>query len=244
MTGLSDSVPSLRRVDGRPFAAVSVASLAIGVAGALEVLVGYGLTASRLPGRVPDHFGPTGNVDGWMPPAEFLAVSLAVILGVTGLFTLVISGVARSPALVSYHGRGFDRPLLFIEACIVLVALPTTYVLLLLSAAGFLSVSPGTLALGTAAAGLVPLVAVAWVALRRDPDPPAPSILPGGSPEAPAHVTLGVGGAVDLLCSSCGETFRLAGVPLFAPHLGLAGQGSLYVRCPRCGERGWDRFIR
>jgi hypothetical protein len=217
-------------------------SAGLGLLGILEVVAVYLDLQARLPASVPDHFGVSGQVNGALPPTTLVAVELGTISAVAIVFFVILRWGARSPPLAAQFQQSLVLPLLIMEGTIVVAAVPTISGLLFASAAGVWGVSGQGLGLVALAVGLLPLIILAVVLLRsgRSRIPTVPKSTLG---DAPTPALLGVGGPVELACSSCGETFRLSGVPLLSPHMGFAGKGSLYVRCPRCGERGWDSIM-
>jgi hypothetical protein len=234
--------PPIQRRDGdsawRPLAA----SVLLGIVGAVEVTIAYLAWRNQLPAQVPDHFDLAGQTNGTLPPELLLGLGILTIAAVTAVFLGVLWMVVRSPPLSIHHRPAFVRPLLIIQASFVVVAWPLVSTLLFASAAGVLPVVGAELGLATGLLGVIPLLAtVAVLVGLRGQRLPQTAASPGDPAPAPAF--LGVGGPIELTCSSCGQNFRLSGVPLLAPHMGIGGQGSLYVRCANCGERGWDVVV-
>jgi hypothetical protein len=215
----------------------------LGALGVLEVTAGFLAIQVRLPPELPDHFGPAGNADGALPPTQFLVVEVASVLLIALVFVAIIVLGARSPSLRRTHSAALARPLLWLEGSIVAVVIPGIDELVLLRAGGVWAPSAPELSLAFVVVALAPLLAIALVVARFG----------GGrawAPTGPATTSVtetpfaGVGNPIELSCASCGRAFVLSSVPLFAPHMGLGGQGSLYVRCPICGVRSWNRVVR
>jgi hypothetical protein len=215
----------------------------LGALGVLEVMVGFLTIQPRLPPEVPDHFGLAGNANGALPPLQFLGVELASVLLIALMFVALIVLAARSPALRRNYGATLARQLLWLEASIVAVLIPGINETVLLRAGGLWAPPAPELSLVFVALGIAPLLVIALVVARfgggraRAPTGPATTAVRGTA-------FAGVGDPIELSCASCGRPFLLPAVPLFAPHMGLGGQRSLYVRCPSCGERNWDRVLR
>lgn len=248
MTGTAGPV-QIHRSEGTSTKRALGLSVLLGVLGGAVVAGAWFALSARLPANLPDHFGPGGEADGWVSGPEFLAGELAILAGLTALFAVLLVLTGRSRPLSHQFGSGFVVPLLVVEAAVVTVSVPLTAVIVLARAAGAWTITPGLLGLTLVAVGLIPLVAAlvaVWPAVRRSRSGLGESI---GTRVAPlpsprASVRFGVGAPVEMLCSACAEPFVLSATPLFAPHMGFAGKGSLYVTCPRCGERSWDQVVR
>jgi hypothetical protein len=215
----------------------------IGAAGLVEVLVLFLAFRARLPTEVPDHFAATGTADGWLAPVQLLEVQLFLVASVAVLITAVLIGAARSSALRFHHGRAFVRPLLGLEAAVTLVSVPGSFAVVLLNALGTPAIAPSTMALLLNGLGVFPIVVIIGllVASRGQRLPSAHDPVRRAGAE---HAFLGIGGHVEFSCPACGGTFVLDGIPLLAPHMAFGGEGSIYLRCPRCGERGWCAIVR
>lgn len=233
---------AVRRVEPASWSRSALASAALGILGLVATFVPYVVLRARLPAEVPDHFGVNGQPDGSLPPAAALGVALAESLLVTLVFFLVIWRTSRSAPLAAQARGRAAPPLLVLQGVLVVGILPTLWGLVFASAAGELVLTGPRLGLLLALVGIVPaaVLILVFVRLWR---PPALAPLSPSSEATETPVFLGVGRPVELQCSSCGQRFRLAGVPLLAPHMGVGGARSLYVRCPRCGERGWDELV-
>ena len=214
---------------------------AFAVLGVVEILVVYLLLQSRLPGQVAWHFGVSGQPDGWETPEVVLAVELAQVMVLSLVFVVMQWWIARSaPLAVAFRGR-IVRPLLALQAVIVVGIFPLVSGLLFASAAGDLGISGAPLGalflvIGLGSAGAL-LVALGLHGRGRIPT------VRGAAGEMSHRARFAVGGPIELNCPACGEQYRLNGVPLFSPHLGVGRVGSLYLRCPRCGELGWNTIV-
>ncbi|MCI4373780.1 MAG: hypothetical protein L3K02_09110 [Thermoplasmata archaeon] len=134
------------------------------------------------------------------------------------------------------------RPLLVLQVLVGVGILPLVFGLLFVEEAG--AVGSPNLALeilltliGVLTAPII--LVVALLASRRR----VRTLPPSRTGETPVSEPLAVGGPIEERCSGCGGPFRISGVPLLAPHVGVGQTGSLYLRCPRCGERGWDPIV-
>ncbi|MCI4360614.1 MAG: hypothetical protein L3J91_02835, partial [Thermoplasmata archaeon] len=208
-----------------------------------ELVAIYLAFRARLPTEVADHVGPTGTPNGWLPPLEVFEASALTLLSIAVVFSLLLLGLARSAALRFHHGSAFARPVLALDGALAVVSIPATLLVLPANAAGATSFSPTTEGGLVTALRLVPVLAalVLLVAGRRQ----RPPIAHDPRQRAGAYPAFrGVGGPVEFSCGACGNTFVLDGVPIFAPHMAIRGQGSIYLRCPRCGERGWCAVVR
>ena len=234
--------PTVHRVGGTPSGrALLIASL-LGTAGVIEVTVPFLILSPKLPGNIIDHFGIDGQPNGSLPAGLFMAVVLGTIFALTLVFLALLYFSSRSPALSTGHGARITRLLLILDGTMVVGVLPLISLLLLASASGVWSVTGQGLGGAVFAVGVLPLAAIT-VALLATGRARLPRRLDSGGAAAPRQAFLGVGGGIELSCSACGEAFQLSGVPLLAPHWGAGGRGSIYMRCPRCGERGWDAVV-
>lgn len=216
---------------------LSVLLTSIGVA---ELVATYLLALPRLPAQFPDHFGVNGQVNGVASPAVFFGVELLTLVAAGTLFGVMQAWIGRSVPLAAIHRGGLGPPLLLIQGSLVLVVIPVGALLLLGDAAGWFGLPYLDVAELSGISALGPTITVLLL-LRYRYYTPVPHRPPSTAPTARPFAA--VGGPVELQCSACGQRYQLSGVPLFAPHLGLAGSGSLYLRCPRCGERGWNRLV-
>jgi|HubBroStandDraft_4_1064222.scaffolds.fasta_scaffold186459_2 hypothetical protein len=189
-----------------------------GLAGALAVVVTFLLVRSRLGSQIPSHFGAFGQVTATMTPGALLTVSLTTELATGAGLSAVVYLVLRSGVIEHQHGPGF-APLFaeLLSAVVLLEAVP--WILLLTGGAGYSPAGgglPGVARLLVVVPLLV-LVVAFWRGRRR---------------------SAASAGGVQFECSSCGRSFSPSTAAwVLGPHIG----GSVYLRCPACGERGWDR---
>jgi hypothetical protein len=241
-TGLGTSAVEIRPVGIRPTRRTVAISWTLGGIGALAVLAVYLPLAARLPDRVPWHFALNGDPNGWITPIDLLGVSLLEIGIVTAVFALFLRWTGGSAALVAQFGAALDGPILLLEGIVVAGIFPLVAGLLFAGDAGAIPESGARLGQLLNVVGFVsPVVIIggALWAVRRH----VRTVPPGPGGEWTGRPNVAVGGPTEMRCSSCGEQFRLTGVPLLAPHIGVGPFGSLYVRCPRCGERGWNAVV-
>lgn len=190
-----------------------------GTLGTISLVTAYLALRPRLPNEIPSHFGAGGQVTATMSPETFVFVGLAIEAGLTAVLALVLFASLRSGLVVRQQGPGIARTLGALLSVVAAVSVPVPWIFLLAGDSGVLPFSAALLA-----GLLVPLAAivlVAGVAVRT---------IRTGSGRRPD-------GGPQFRCSSCGDPFvtsTLAGV--LSPHIGA----SVYLRCPRCGERGWD----
>jgi len=215
----------------------------LGILGVGELLATWAYFKDHVTGPVPDHFGPTGTVNGSVSTAGLLTADVVLVALTSLMIFTLLAWTTRSAPLRLHHGSSFDRPLLTLLASIAVVSTPLTYAALLWNAAGGAPFSGGALFPTITLLGVVPVV-VALLALlagrgRGLPVRPDPLQRAGAAP-----VRFGVGPPIELQCAACGSTFTLAAFPLFAPHMAIRGRGSLYVRCARCSEVGWCAVVR
>jgi hypothetical protein len=216
-------------------------AILFGVAGVIETIVPYLLLESRLPGQMAWHYGFTGQPNGWASPSLALAVSLLEVVVLSLVFIILQWWVARTPALAeTFRGR-MAPPLLGVQAVIVVVILPVVSGLLFANAAGVSGIAGLPLGVLFLVIGVGSAVAILLLlgirGVRQTPSVPALS------PTKTHRARFTVGGPIELVCPACGDRYRLDGVPLFAPHLGVGRVGALYLRCPRCGESGWNTVV-
>lgn len=244
MSPQSQVVPAtnLLRKGGNPSRAPIARSIALGITGAIEVILVFLLVRDRLPSEVTDHFGLNGVANGSLPPGALLGVELGQIGVLSAVFLAIVWLSGRSATLTHQVGSRLTKALLIMQGAVVVGLIPLLSGLLFASSAGELSVTGSALGLLTLSIGLVPLVALFAVLHFRNREA-LQKWSPSQSGTAPAPAFLGVGRPIELTCSSCGQLFRLSGVPLFAPHMAVGLHGSFYVRCPLCGERGWDALV-
>lgn len=193
-----------------------------GTAGALALVATFLLVQSRLPAEVPSHYGFNGQVNATMTPVEYLLTALFLQALVTALFAVVLFAGLRSGVVEQQQGPRFSRRLGILLSALAALMLPAQYVFRLLADAGYFPATTGTgpiVSLGLLLVPLVVFLAVILVLVRRS----------------------GTSAAVQFECSACGEPFT---VPtwrwIVGPHIG----SSVYLTCPRCGERGWDLRLR
>jgi hypothetical protein len=220
-------------------------SAGVGAVGIALLMALFAVYDGRLPSSIPSHFGANGQPDGWAPPLTFLASLIGTSLFVSLLFVGVVAFMGRSPPLRRHHGPSFWKALVEIQAAVVGVALPATVWIALSSASGGWP-PPGEIGGYLAVANLVPLLLVigALVAQGRGRSIGPLGATPGRPTTSPTMTGTPLGEGIELRCSSCGMTFWLPHVPILTPHMFTGGAGSLYLKCPRCGERAWDPVVR
>jgi hypothetical protein len=212
--------------------------VAIALAGFGEVLAAYRWVAPRLPAMIPVHYSVTGAVDGTATPLSFLVLTGTAIAALSATIGLVTVLSERSHALRHHHGRGFRGPLMLLQGCAVMISIPLIALLLLLSATG---TSVPDVPIWAAIATFVPaMLPIALLLDRRSSGRSSQPSGPGGGEPAPGT---GDDRAWEFRCSSCGEAFSRSSVSLLTPHMMRGGEGSLYLLCPRCGERDWDPLL-
>ncbi|MCI4362122.1 MAG: DUF1648 domain-containing protein, partial [Thermoplasmata archaeon] len=191
--------------------------------GAVAILVAYEFVRSRLAAQIPSHFGISGQVNATMSPEGFLLTGLLTQITLTLLLTVVLYLSLRSGVIEQQQGPGIARILGAVLAAMagLLVPLPTIGVLV--SDAGE---APSWA--GNAAAVLLPVLLV------------APLLLVVAVVSYRVRFRSTSSGTTRFECSACGESFA---PPTWrwvvGPHIGA----SVYLTCPRCGERGWDRRV-
>jgi hypothetical protein len=231
--------PEIRRVGASPHGEPALYSAVIGAVSGLEVLAVYLAVQGRLPAQVPDHFSISGAVNGSLPPLVLLLVTFAEIAGMTAIFAGILWWSVRSVPLALHFRGKIERTLLGLQAAITMVVIPVITGLIYVSAAGVVNLPGNELGEATNILGFLFAAVILGFAVlqahhwtRNVP----------GSPDSGPRVRArsGIGGPIEMVCSSCGEHFQVSGVPLFTPHIGVGRVGSLYLRCPRCGERGWN----
>ena len=241
---MNRSTPGDRVIpDSAPSDRGPIWALAIGGLGALELGAIYLAFYGRLPRQVPSHLGASGAVNGWLTPMQLLLGEVALVAVTTVLFTAVLAWYARSAPLRKRHGTVFVRPLLGLLGAIVVCSVPLTFGALMWNAVGGAPFSGGFLGPTLEAISLIPVLAAILLLVaargRRVPEAHDPMLRAQAAP-----VLLGVGPPIALTCGACGQAFVLEAVPLLAPHMALGGDASLWVRCARCGERGWCAVTR
>jgi hypothetical protein len=187
-----------------------------GALGALGLAGTFLLVRSRLPTQIPSHYGLSGQVTATMAPVDFVVTGLLLQAGVTAILTLVLYASLRSGVIEQQQGPGVGRVLGALLSFVAALIVPAPLILAVLGDAGFVSGAGG-------AFPAVPLLVlpiallVVLISLR----------IHGGP-------TLR---AVQFACSACGESFEPPTWRwIVGPHIGA----SVYLTCPRCGERGWD----
>jgi hypothetical protein len=230
--------PTELHANGRP---VRTAALLGGVGG-MEVLLEYLALRVRLPAQVPWQFGLNGQTTGTLGPLPLLGIELVLVTAVTLAFTGALWWGSRSVPLASQFGSRLVRPLLTLQGVIVAGVLPLVFGLQFASAAGVLGISGPNFGILLNVMGVLIALIIILLALVLTASlvPTLPN-LPSEGP--PARATFAVGGPIELACSACGQRFRLSGVPIFVLRVGIGRFGSLYIPCPRCGERSWDKIL-
>jgi hypothetical protein len=240
-------------VEGRPVEVVPLVQdpaprfwlweLVAGAIGVAASVVAYGALASRLPPTIPSQYDVNGAVTGTMPPFDLLLVGIGTNLLVAGLFVGLLYGLGRSEVLRHRFGPGLLRPLAVFGVVLTAVSLPATFLLVLASGAGAVPgwFPPQKLILPIVAfppaLGLILALAIqAGTTGFRLPSLTAPASLAGASP----------GRNLILRCSACGHLFERAAWYVLAPRVGgltPLGGAAYYLRCPVCGERGWNSRV-
>ncbi|MCI4329050.1 MAG: hypothetical protein L3J86_05645, partial [Thermoplasmata archaeon] len=133
-----------------------------------------------------------------------------------GVLTVVLYVSLRSGVIEQQQGPGISRLLGALLSAMAALTVPGPLILLLLGDAGYLALGAGP---APAVLFLVVPVVLAVVLV---------SVRARGGPSVRA---------VRFECSACGESFAPpAWRWMVGPHIGA----SVYLTCPRCGERGWD----
>jgi DNA-directed RNA polymerase subunit RPC12/RpoP/uncharacterized membrane protein YhaH (DUF805 family) len=210
--------------------------LGTSLTGAVYVLLG-----SRLPGSVPVYAGSGGTAIGSVPTEAFLVVGIALNLALTAVFTLVVRRLSDSHVLEEYYGQILWWALVGGGASVTLGSIPVAWIAKFVMAAGeWPSGWPSFVEI---------ILAVVFVPILLFVGAPLTVLGLRGRDNAPGSRPKLTAGGTRLglfQCSSCGKTFLYARVPLRAPQLGVRGvpgRASYYLRCPRCGERGWNLFL-
>lgn len=174
------------------------------------------LVRPRLASQIPSHYGALGQVTATQSPLEFVLTGLILQAAITVVLTAVLYASLRSGVIEQQQGPGIARILGSLVSAMAVLAVPAPLLLLLLGDAGYIpregGAAPAVFLL------VVPLVLlVVFVSVRAR-----------GGPSVRA---------VRFACSACGESFAVpAWRWIVGPHIGA----SVYLTCPRCGERGWD----
>jgi uncharacterized membrane protein len=151
----------------------------------------------------------------------FLLTAVGIQVGVAIVLCGVLYLALRSGIIEHQHGPGVAWALAGILAVVAfLPAVPTT--LLLTSDAGYVPAGGGASLVVGVALVIVPVAVVLAVFATRTKSTESSS------------------DTVRFECSSCGATFAPSAWRwVVGPHIG----GSVYLACPVCGERGWDRRV-
>jgi len=231
----------IRSIEPPPRRTSTRTSILLASLGGVEIVALYLAWRPKLPPEVAVHFGVTGRPDGYLSPVGALVAALLEVALISLVFIVAQWWIARSVPLFLYFGEAVPRTLLWFQGAVVVAILPLVTGLTFASAAGAIAISGtslGLLFLGIGVGSAATIFALLLFQVRgRLPTvsrQPASATYP-----APAAV----GGPIEVSCPACGENYRLQGVPLLAPHLGVSRFGSLYLRCPRCGERGWKMIV-
>jgi hypothetical protein len=231
------TVQPLRR-DAAPRRWVKV-GLAGGL-GDLAVVIIYFAIQSRLPGSIPSHYAANGTVDSMLSP-EVLVGSLLVLNGFVTLVLMgLVRGIERSEVLEFRYGPWLLGPMTGRLAVLAALMIPVPSVLLLLGPAGLLPTWAPPIAVSTLAIALAPLLIFLLLLIRSFAQRSRPTDDRPASPRVTGRTA--ENGPV-FLCSACGQRFVRSTWILLAPRVGFSvveGGASYYLRCPICGERGWD----
>jgi DNA-directed RNA polymerase subunit RPC12/RpoP len=188
--------------------------------GAVAILVTFQLVRAHLAAQIPSHFGASGQVTVTMSPEGFLLTALVAQLLVTAVLAVVLYLSLRSGLIEQQQGPGIGRILGALLAGMAGLVTPAPIIGLLASDAGDAPGWAGSAGLLLSLFLIVPLVVVALLLSYR------------------MRFRSTVGGSAEFECSSCGASFAPPTWRwVIGPHIGA----SVYLTCPRCGERGWDR---
>ena len=184
--------------------------------GALALGATFVLLRPRLASQIPSHYGAFGEVTATQSPLAFVLTGLLLQAAVTVVLTVVLYVSLRSGVIEQQQGPGISRLLGGLLAAMAALTVPAPLLLLLLGDAGYLALGAGAApAVLFLVVPIVLLVVFVSVRARR-----GPSVR-----------------TVRFECSACGESFAPpAWRWIVGPHIGA----SVYLTCPRCGERGWD----
>jgi Protein of unknown function (DUF1648) len=216
------------------------------VAGGMGVaaLVGtYWALVPRLPATIPSHFAANGVVDGTMAPLDLVISGIGTILFVAAVFVGLLYGMGRSEVLRHRFGPNTLGPLSTFAVTIIALSIPATFALLLASAAGLVPTWFPPLGLSAALFTLTPVLGLLiLLVVRRGP-------ATCGGPAASVDTIVGStspGRNLILRCSACGQPFERSIWYILGPRFGGFSRGegtAYYLRCPGCGERGWNPRI-
>jgi hypothetical protein len=209
-----------------------------GVLGSAAILVTFGVERSRLPAQMAVHFGPGGAPNGWSDPWSFALGGVGLEAVIAVVFAGLLYGIGRSALLEHRYGTALRRTVLGAALLVSLGAIPPSWVVAFLLAAGaWPSNAPGIVTVSELANVLVIVGMLALVAFSKGTGPTS---------TAPVVETGLALDGVRFECPSCGEVSPAPNYWPFMPRLGVGrrwGGSSYYFRCPRCHEWGWERRV-
>ncbi|MCI4354469.1 MAG: hypothetical protein L3K06_03800, partial [Thermoplasmata archaeon] len=135
MSGV-DPPGSVREARPPPHRAGVAWALAFGGISVAELVALFLGFQGHVPAVVPAHFALSGHIDGWLTSGDILVASLVQVGSITAVVAGVLAFSGRSVPLWRHHRHSIVRPLLWIQASIVLVSEPATYGIVLANGAG------------------------------------------------------------------------------------------------------------
>ncbi len=211
-------------------------NLVAGILGTMSILFAYLAFSASLPSSISSS-GPGAPAAAALPTTLFVTLGVGLDAALTAVFTVLSRAISPSHVLVHQYGPGLRFSILGAGVVVPLGILPFAWIATLARAAGVwpagwptaLDLLPFLVVIPILVFVVLPL---AWVTLRRSSEPGA------GAPEGEGRYVL--------RCSSCGETFRRPTLPAWTLQIGVSrfpGKTSYHLRCPRCGDRGWDLLV-
>ncbi|HEV2316184.1 MAG TPA: hypothetical protein VGV89_01230 [Thermoplasmata archaeon] len=210
--------------------------------GDLALYATYVHLGPELPATVPSHYGLGGTPNAWMAVAGFVEIAIILSVSVALFFAVLLYLLGRSDALDDRFGRSVLGPVSLGLTALVAVSLPALFGFLLVQDSGEWPSGWPSPAVWTPLLLLVPIVLPVPIAIRRVRQLPPP---PGGERLASEGSPPSGTGPV-FLCSACGRQFVRSAWTLLAPRIGISavrGGASYFLRCPWCGETGWNTRV-
>ena len=237
----AESIGGVRRLPRPSIGRYAGASAGAAFVGSAAIAAVYLAKRNRLPASMAVHYGTNGAANGFAPPFDFAIAGIALDLALgavfVGLFVLMSGIVWRSPAAL----RRIALPVLALGATTMAGSIPFAWSAQLLSAAGdwpWAELSPLVASIVASTGGIVAFAIVLWITERTELREPNPSPLPSPS------VTARSGHGIVFHCFACGADVPASTWALLGPRIGGLGSSSYYRRCSRCGEWGWEEYLR
>ncbi|HZY70048.1 MAG TPA: hypothetical protein VFF67_03610 [Thermoplasmata archaeon] len=215
-----------------------VVVVASGVAGVCLMAAVFTTASARLPAQIPSHYSAGGQPNSYLPPGLFTELGLALEGLVTAVMSAMSFVIGRSPVLRHHYG-GSLGPVLATVGLATSWIIPLAWTSILLGAAGEWPAPLSPPLVGLLATVAIVAVTLAMLIRYRVPFWMTSRYQPKDEPGLSAADRTSGTGRLVFRCSSCGQTFHRPAIYMLGPRI----VRSYYLKCPLCGETGWDYLV-